>query len=386
MMDNDMIYLDNSATTRVFEQSAQRLQGALLRDYFNPASAYSEALAVEKEVEKARAFLAGLLFARPNEVIYTSGGTESNNMALTGYLKNLRGRRRVLVSSVEHPSVYEVLRAKEWQARHEIVFLPAKPDGGLDRQALTDALTEDVALVSCMHVNNELGTVTDLETLAALVRTKAPQAAIHSDGVQAFMKLPPAQLPVDFYSVSFHKLHAPKGVGALYAQKGVPFAGGQVGGGQEFALRAGTTNVPGILAADTALALYRENLAAWHDRLRACKTRLLDNLRSLPDVRINGPRPEDAAPHILNLSFLGVRGETMLHALAERGVLVATGAACSAHKAGKNRILTAIGLPPARQESALRFSFSPLNTPEEMDLAAEIITETVTELRRYKRR
>ena len=381
-----MIYLDNSATTCVFKNSVERMQHAMLTNYFNPAGAYREAVAVEKEVERARSFLANLLHARPNEVLYTSGGTESNNTAIWGHLKTLRGKKRIITSSVEHSSVYEVFRSREMQAQHEVIFLPAMPSGEINMCALKDALTEDTAFVSCMHVNNELGTVTDLRTLATLVRAKSPCAAIHADGVQAFMKLPLNDLPVDFYSLSFHKLHAPKGIGALYARNGVRFAGGQVGGGQEFNLRAGTTNVPGILAADTALSCYRDSREAWTSHMRACKLQLFDNLRQLQDVQVNGPAPEQGAPHILNLSILGVRGETMLHALADRGVLVATGAACSSRSTSKNRILNAVGITGARQESALRFSVSPMNTISEMDEAAQIIIESAKELRRYKRR
>ena len=200
------------------------------------------------------------------------------------------------------------------------------------------------------------------------------------------MKVPARKLSVDMYSVSAHKLHAPKGVGFLYVRNGVRFAGGQIGGGQERNLRSGTTNVPGILGFDTALRAYHANEAVWHAQMYRIKTRLYRNLSALPDVLLNGPAIETGAPHILNLSFLGVRGEVLMHALERFGVIVSTGSACSAKKQGKNRILNAIGVTGARQEGAIRFSFSPFNTEEEADTASNVIEEQLRILRRYKRR
>lgn len=386
-----MIYLDNGATTRTRPAAAARMAKAATEDFYNPAAAYHEAVLTEKEVQQARQNLAAYLDVSNREIIYSSGGTESNNMAISGVLSAWRGgntheKKRIITTSLEHPSVYEVFRALEKRGEYEVSYLPALTDGTPDLQALDALLTENTALVSCMHVNNELGSVTDLSALCALVRAKAPAAAIHSDGVQALCKLPPQRLPVDFYSISFHKLHAPKGVGALYAKASVRFAGGQLGGGQENSLRAGTTNVPGILAADTALCEYIENGDAWRTQMQTCKLRLAENLRNLPDVQINGPDPQWGAPHILNFSVLGVRGEVMLHALAEKGILVSTGSACASRKMGKNRILSAAGIVGERQNSALRVSLCPFNTVEEMDITAETIIALATLLRRYKRR
>ncbi|MCL2670904.1 MAG: cysteine desulfurase [Clostridiales bacterium] len=382
-----MIYLDNGATTRTLPAAAARMYNAASEDFYNPSSAYHEAVRVEKEVTAARITLAVQLSVSAQEIIYTSGGTESNNMAIFGLLTALRGKRRIITTMTEHPSVYGVFRAVEERGAHEVVYLPARADGTPDLAALDSALSADTALLSCMHVNNETGAVTDLGAIAALVRKKAPETAIHSDGVQAFCKLAPAPLPVDFYSLSFHKLHAPKGVGALYAKAGVRFAGGQIGGAHERGLRAGTTNVPGVLAADTAIREYAEKGNAWRAHMMACKLRLAEQLTALPDLTINGPAPHLGAPHILNFSVLGVRGEVMLHALAERDILVSTGSACSSRKGSKhNRVLSASGISAERQESAIRMSLCPFNTMEEMDIAAETVMELATLLRRYKRR
>jgi len=382
-----MIYLDNGATTRSLPAAAERMARAAQEDFYNPSSAYHEAVQVEKEVTLARQNLAAQLSVSAQEIIYTSGGTESNNMAIFGLLAALRGRRRIITTMMEHPSVYGVFRAVEERGAHEVVYMPARADGTPHLGALSDVLTADTALVSCMHVNNETGSVTDLAAVAALVRKKSPEAAIHSDGVQAFCKLEPAPLPVDFYSLSFHKLHAPKGVGALYARSAVRFAGGQIGGAHERGLRAGTTNVPAILAADVAVCEYAEKGRQWRAHMMACKLRLAEQLMALPELSINGPAPEHGAPHILNFSVLGVRGEVMLHALAERGILVSTGSACASRKGSKhNRVLSAAGVGAEGQESAIRMSLCPFNTPEEMDIAAEAVIELAKGLRKYRRR
>lgn len=381
-----MIYFDNSATTQTFPEAAERACRAMTQEYFNPAAAYNAAFQVEKTVNEARSFAASLLGAAPSEVIYTSGGTESNNAAVFGTLRSVHGKKHIVTTEIEHPSVYETVMTAAKLFNADLAFAPLNRDGSVDVDRLSDVLTPDTALVSIMHVNNELGSVNDLNRIAEKVRALAPNAVLHSDGVQAFMKVGMQKLPVDLYSVSAHKLHAPKGVGLLYVRSGVRFAGGQIGGGQERNLRSGTTNVPGILGMDTALRLYSANLGERHAKMRRVKQRLYRNLSTLPDVFLNGPSIELGAPHILNLSFPGVRGEVLMHALERFGVIVSTGSACSAKKQGKNRILNAIGITGARQESAIRFSFSPFNTEEEADIAANIIDEQLRLLRRYKRR
>ncbi len=382
-----MIYLDNSATTRTLPECAQAAVQAMTEDFFNPAAAYAYGARTEKRVNEARAIIARPFRAKREEIIFTSGGTESNNAAIFGSLKGWRGPKRVITTAVEHPSIFETVQSlKQSSADVDIVILPVNEQGYPDMIALRDALTEDTALVSMMHVNNELGTVTDLASAARLIRRMAPRAIFHADGVQAYLKVDTQNLGVDLYSVSAHKFHAPKGVGALYKRSGVRFAGGQIGGGQEYNLRSGTVNVPGILGMEKAVMLYEQNLSAWRQSMRQCKWRLYQNLMTIPDAVLNGPTLDEAAPHILNLSFLGVRGEVLLHALEQFDVCVSTGSACAARKAGKNRILTAAGIIGPRQEGAIRFSLCPFNTLEEMDKAAQIVSEQVKFLRKYKRR
>ena len=381
-----MIYLDNSATTRTLPEAAEAAMAAMTGDFFNPAAAYAYGARTEKRVNEARTVIARPLKAKREEIIFTSGGTESNNAAIFGSLKGWRGPKRVITTAVEHPSVFEAVQSLQQSGDVDIVILPVNEQGYPDMNALRDALSEDTALVSMMHVNNELGTVTDLASVARLVRRFAPRAIFHADGVQAYMKVDTVNLGVDLYSVSAHKFHAPKGVGALYKRTGVRFAGGQIGGGQENNLRSGTLNVPGILGMERAVMIYEQNLSAWRQSMRACKRRLYENLMTIPDVVLNGPSLDEAAPHILNLSFLGVRGEVLLHALEQFDVCVSTGSACAARKAGKNRILTAAGIIGPRQEGAIRFSLCPFNTLEEMDRAAQIVSEQVKFLRKYRRR
>ena len=381
-----MIYLDNSATTRTLPEAAQAAFTAMTEDFFNPAAAYAYGARTEKRVNEARTVIARPLRAKREEIIFTSGGTESNNAAIFGSLRGWRGPKRVITTAVEHPSVFEAVQSLRQSGDVDVVILPVNEQGYPDLAALRDALTEDTALVSMMHVNNELGTVTDLAAAARLVRRYAPRAVFHADGVQAYLKVDTENLGVDLYSLSAHKFHAPKGVGALYKRTGARFAGGQIGGGQENNLRSGTLNVPGILGMEKAASLYGQNLAPWRQNMRACKRRLYEELMTIPDVVLNGPALDEAAPHILNLSFLGVRGEVLLHALEQFDVCVSTGSACAARKAGKNRILTAAGIVGPRQEGAVRFSLCPFNTLEEMDKAAQVVSEQVKFLRKYKRR
>lgn len=380
-----MIYLDNSATTRTLESAAQAAFRCMREDFFNPSSAYAPAARLEKRVNEARARLAATLGCRAEEIVYTSGGTESNNMAILGALRAMRGRGRIITSASEHPSVYELFRLLE-QRGYQAVYIGTDESGAASLAELAANLTPDTALVSLMHVNNETGAVTDIAAAASLIRSRAPQAVFHVDGVQAYGKLSFGCPPCDLYSVSGHKIHAPKGVGALYVRAGLRFAGGLVGGGQEQGRRSGTTNAPGILGLDAAVAAYAAHQQEWVAAMRACKMRLAERLLSLPDAYLNGPAPEDGAPHILNVSFPGVRGEVLLHALEQREIYVSTGSACSAHKKGNNRVLAAAGVRGARQEGALRLSLCPFNTLEEMDRAAEEIGRQAAFLRRYQRR
>lgn len=378
-----MIYFDNSATTVCSREAREAAEAYMREQYYNPAAAYAPAVKAERDLSSARANIASELAADPSELFFTSCGTESNNTALFGSLAALRAKGRVIVSSVEHPSVYEAaieLRERGW----EVVFAPVDMTGAVDLEALKSLVTPSTKLVSVMHVNNESGAINDVSAICSAVKRISPECIVHSDGVQAFMKEPPVKC--DLYSVSGHKLHAPKGVGALYIRKGVRVKPYLIGGGQESGMRSGTSNMPGIMAFSAAVSDYSAHRAEYRSSMLAVKKRLYSNLMTIRDVKLNGPEPEKAAAHILNVSFMGVRGEVLLNALSEKGLLVSTGSACAAHKRGKNRILNAMGITGDRQDGAIRFSFSHFNTLDEADTAAALIEEQVGILRRFRRR
>ena len=379
-----MIYLDNSATTRTLDAAAEAAAKYMRQDFFNPSAAYSPAVEAERAVNAARGRLASMIHAAPEEIIYTSGGTESNNTAIFGALKARRGTGRIIVGATEHPSVYSAIMTLK--GPYNVTEARVDSTGTQDVNSLMSALSNDVAFVSIMHVNNETGAINDIPSIYKAVKQRAPGAIMHVDGVQGFLKVPFDARYCDMYSISGHKFHAPKGVGALYIKRGVRFAGGQIGGGQERNLRSGTTNTPGIMGMDAAIEYYQANLDEIRRKLMQMKLRLAKNLSFIRDAYINGPEPSLGAPHILNVSFLGIRGEVLLHALEEKGIYVSTGSACSAHKKGKNRILNAMGVVGDRQEGAIRFSICPFNTEGEMDITADVIEEQLAFLRRFKRR
>ena len=379
-----MIYLDNSATTRTLDAAAEAAAKYMRQDFFNPSAAYSPAVEAERAINAARSRLASMIHAAPEEIIYTSGGTESNNTAIFGALKARRGTGRIIVGATEHPSVYSAIMTLK--GPYNVIEARVDSTGTQDVNSLMSALSNDVAFVSIMHVNNETGAINDIPSIYKAVKQRAPGAIMHVDGVQGFLKVPFDARYCDMYSISGHKFHAPKGVGALYIKRGVRFAGGQIGGGQERNLRSGTTNTPGIMGMDAAIEYYQANLDEIRRKLMQMKLRLAKNLSFIRDAYINGPEPSLGAPHILNVSFLGVRGEVLLHALEEKGIYVSTGSACSAHKKGKNRILNAMGVVGDRQEGAIRFSICPFNTEGEMDITADVIEEQLAFLRRFKRR
>lgn len=377
------IYFDNSATTAVLPAAAETALRYMTDFYFNPAAAYSASVNAERDVSAARAVIAAGMNADPGEVIFTSCGTESNNTALFGSLRAMRGRGRVVISGTEHPSVYEAAMDLKEQG-YDVQLAPVDETGRVKLPELAELLTRDTRLVSCMHVNNESGAINDINSVYALVRRNAPDALLHVDGVQAYMKVPPVKC--DLYSVSGHKLHAPKGVGALYVRRGVRIKPFLLGGGQEGGMRSGTTNTPAIMGFAAAVSDFAEHREEYLANILAVKTRLFEDLSRIRDVRLNGPALSEAAPHILNMSFMGVRGEVLLNALSEKGLYVSTGSACAAHKRGKNRILNAMGITGDRQDGAIRFSFSHFNTAAEADTAAQMIEEQVALLRRFRRR
>ena len=378
-------YLDNSATTRPTDGVIKAVARAMREDFYNPSSLYAPAMIPEKQMNLCRDKIRKALHAADARVIFTSGGTEANNLALFGSIGAMRPPYRAAVSAVEHPSVLEASQRLE-EMGCEVFRIPVNGAGELGYDALADFLRGGASLVSCMQVNNETGAKTDIARLSRLVRALAPDARLHVDGVQGFLREEIDFRLIDMYTLSGHNIHAPKGVGALVVRRNLRLKSTHVGGGQEEMYRSGTENTPGIAGLSEAIDEMRK-LTDRHEMLMSRKLRLVEKMReAVPGLLINGPKPEDGAAHIVNFSFPGVRGEVMLHALEEAGVYASTGSACSSRKRHVSAVLTAMGIPADRAEWALRFSLCPYTTEEEIDYAAKVAGEKYEILKKFQRR
>ena len=379
------IYFDNSATTQPFDFVAQRMQTYMTHSYYNPSALYAPAVEVAQNLRKVRRDFARDLSVHEEEIYFTSGGTESNNTVILGTVLARRGPLHLITTAVEHSSVYEAFLRLE-KMGHQVDFLPTDAKGCVRMEDLRRVLRPHTALVSIMHVNNESGAINDIAALAAMVKQVAPRCIFHSDGVQAYLKVPFHSPHVDAYSISAHKFHAPRGVGVLMCKKTVRIDPIITGGPQEGGMRAGTENAMSIVAMGEAQQYYLAHQKEHIERILGVKRRLMEGLSELPGVRFNGPPIEAAAPQILSVSFENVRGETLLHALEEKNIYVGTGSACSSRKKGKNRILAAMGVPPQYAQGTIRFSFGCMNTQEESEIVAQEVVRAVTHLRRFVRR
>ncbi len=377
-----MIYLDNSATTKPYPQVVKAMTDALTEGFGNPSTLYRLGLDAEKAVKAARKSVAKSIGASEQEVFFTSGGTESDNTAIFGAWEARKKQgKRIISTAVEHPAVLRCLDALKNKGA-DIVLLPVHRDGSLDMDAFRQALTEDTILVSVMHVNNETGAIFPVEEIASVLSEFAKKSGIvrpllHSDCVQSYGKLPvdAAKLGVDMLSVSAHKVHGPKGIGALYVKKGVHVPPLICGGGQEAGFRSGTENVPAILGFGAAADLIKPQRFEARDYL---KERIL---KDIPDVVINSP--EDGCSSVLNVSFVGCRAEVLLHQLEQDEIYVSTGSACSSKDKGSH-VLSAMGLKPEEIEGAVRFSFSAENTKEEMNTVMDKLSAYVSGQRRLR--
>ena len=383
-----MIYLDNSATTRPFDGVIDAMDRCMREAYFNASAAYRPAVDVDMESRACRRLIASQLGAQEDEVYFTSGGTESDNLAILGVAATLRRPANFVCSVIEHPAVLETIRRVEAMG-HEVRYMPIDRSGVVDLAACEALLDEHTALVSCMQVSNETGAIQPIEQLARMARAKNRDVRVHVDGVQGFMRVPMhmGRMGVDLYALSGHKIHGPKGVGVLVARKGVRLAPQMTGGGQEKNLRSGTYNSPAILGLGEAvreMAARRDEL----DRLRAMKTHLWALLSAEEGISLNGPAPEDAqsAPHVLSVSFGGVRGEVMRNALEGEGILVSTGSACASHKQKVSATLRAMGLSTEQADGTIRISLGMMNTMEDMDEAAARMLALYRQLKAYRRR
>ena len=380
-------YFDNSATTRCYPEVAEIVVKTMTEDFGNPSAMHLKGVEAEKYVREAAQTLAKILKVNEKEIIFTSGGTESNNLALFGGADaNKRSGNHIITTSVEHAAVGQPAERLE-QMGYEVTIVPVDHRGVVQLAALEKALRPDTILVSTMYVNNEVGAVMPVEEIAKLVHEKSPKALYHVDAIQAFGKyrIYPKKAGIDMLSVSSHKIHGPKGVGFLYINEKARIQPQILGGGQQAGMRSGTDNVPGIAGLGVAAKMVYTDFDEKIEHMYQLKERLAEGFLKLPDVRLNGMEIREGAPQILSASFLGVRSEVLLHTLEEKGIYVSAGSACSSHKRKAAGTLSAMGMEAAQRESTLRFSFSEENTFEEVDYALEVIGQVLPMLRRYSR-
>lgn len=377
-------YFDNAATTKVFPEVKDLVVKLMEEDYGNPSSLHQKGLDAGHYIKETKEIFAKEWKVDSKEIVLTSGGTESNNLALIGTaLANKRSGNRIITTKVEHASVSSTMAFLE-SLGFEIIYLNVDHHGIVDLEQLEQEVNEDTILVSVMYVNNEIGTVEPIQEIAEIIKEKNPKTLFHVDAIQAFGKyhIYPKRMGIDLMSVSGHKIHGPKGTGALFIKNRTKVKPIIYGGGQQGGMRSGTENVPGFAGFGLATKMVYEDLEARTVRMRAVKDRLTERLKTLPDVYIN----EGEAPHILSVSFVGVRSEVMLHALEEREIYVSSGSACSSNKPAVSHVLASIGLPKDRLESTIRFSFSAENTVEQADYAADVIEEILPVYRKYVRK
>ncbi len=387
------VYLDNSATTRVLPEVAELMTRIMCEDYGNPSSLHIKGMQAEQYLRGARKTLSTLLKAEEKEIYFTSGGTESDNMALIGCaLANRRQGNHLVTTQIEHPAVLKTMRYLEKEG-FRVTYLPVDGSGRISLDDLQSAITPQTILVSVMHTNNEVGSLQPVQEAGALIRRVNPRTLFHVDAVQGFGKsrIYPGKMGIDLLSASGHKIHGPKGVGLLYIGNRVKIQPILHGGGQQSDLRSGTDNVPGAAGMAKAAELLYAHLDQDVERLASCKRRFLDGLRQLEGVRINGllpdsPDGEGTAPHIVSASFYGVRSEVLLHALEEEGIYVSAGSACSARKPQPSATLRAMGVEQWMLESTVRFSFSVYTTMEEIDYTLRTMYDKIPMLRKYTRR
>ena len=380
-------YLDNSATTRCYEEVKDIVVKTMLEDYGNPSAMHLKGVEAENYVKQAAKEIAKTLKVQEKEIFFTSGGTESDNWAVIGTaLANSRQGKHIITTPFEHAAVSAPLAWLEKQG-YEITEIPVDEKGNLLLERLAETIREDTILVSTMYVNNEMGAVVPAEEIGRIIHEKNPKTLYHVDAVQGYGKyrIYPKKMGIDLLAVSGHKIHGPKGAGFLYINEKAKIQPLLLGGGQQKGMRSGTDNVPGIAGLGVAAKKIYENLEDTA-RMRELKTYLAAELEKMEQVEINGPEPEKGAPHILNVSFLGVRSEVLLHTLEDRQIYVSAGSACSSHKRAGSASLGALRLSPERKESAIRFSLCEFTTREELAYTLEVLREVLPMLRRYARR
>ncbi len=381
------VYLDNSATTRCFDEVAQLTHKILCEHYGNPSSMHHKGVEAERYVRDARETLAKILKVNEKEILFTSGGTESDNIALVGTaMANHRRGRHLITTQIEHPAVLQPMAYLQNQG-FEVTYLPVDKEGRIRLSDLEQAIRPDTILVSIMHTNNEIGSLQPIAEAGELIKKCNPQTLFHVDAVQGFGKfyIYPKKMQIDMLSVSAHKIHGPKGVGFLYLREGAKVNPIMYGGGQQKGMRSGTENVAGSAGMALAAEMVYKELNRDMEKMYGLRKRLIDGVRQIDNVKVNGCPDREGAAHIVSLSVRGVRSEVLLHALEERGIYVSAGSACAAHKPQPSATLRAIGVEKELLESTIRFSLSVFTTREEIEYTVQALCEMVPMLRRYTR-
>ncbi len=381
------IYFDNSATTQVFDSVREIMVETMTADYGNTSSLHKKGMEAEQYVRAAREEIAKSLKVKEKEILFTSGGTESNNLAIIGTaLANRRAGNHIITSCIEHASVYNTTAFLEEQG-FRVTYLPVDHNGHVSPEDLRAAICPDTILVSIMYVNNEMGAVEPISQLSKVIRETRPEIYFHVDAIQAYGKyvIRPKKEGIDLMSVSGHKIHGPKGIGFLYVDERVKIRPILFGGGQQKGMRSGTENVPGCAGLGAAVKEMYRNHEAKIDGLYRLKERLVAGLQEMDGVTVHGLTGRDSAPQIVSAGFEGVRAEVLLHALEERGIYVSSGSACSSNHPGISGTLRGIGVRPSLLDSTLRFSFGMFNTEDEVDACLKALNELLPMLRRYKR-
>ena len=379
-------YFDNSATTKVLDCVKDAVVDAMCVNYGNAAAKHRKGVEAENLIREAKKAIADTLKVQEKEILFTSGGTESNNTALIGTaLANRRAGKHLITTGVEHPSIYNTMSFLE-EMGFEVTYLPVDHLGHISLEDLEKAIREDTILVSVMYVNNEVGAVEPIEAISQCIKKKNPKTLFHVDAIQAYgkYKIRPKKQGIDLLSVSGHKIHAPKGVGFLYIRDGVKIRPILFGGGQQKGMRSGTENVPGCVGLGVAAREAYKDFDARIEKLYTLREHLIAGLKPLGGVTINGSEDRTNAPQIVSASFEGVRSEVLLHALEDKGVYVSSGSACSSNHPGISGTLKGSGVKKELLDSTIRFSLGDLNTEEEVNYAIGVLGELLPVLRRYQ--
>lgn len=382
------VYLDNSATTRCFDEVAGLMTKIMCEDYGNPSSLHRKGVQAEQYIRYAQETIAKNLKVSEKEIFFTSGGTESDNLAIRGCAyANCRSGRHLITTQIEHPAILQTMKHLE-EDGFRVTYLPVDAEGCIRLEDLQRAITGETILVSIMHTNNEIGSLQPVAEAGALIKRMNPRILFHVDAVQGFGKfrIYPKKMHIDLLSVSGHKIHGPKGVGFLYVDEKVKIKPIVFGGGQQGGIRSGTENVSAIAGMAKAVEMIYGNLDREVERLYELKEAFVSGVLQIPGVTVNGHAGRDGAPHVVSVSIRDVRSEVMLHALEDKGIYVSAGSACSARKPQPSATLQAIGMDKSLLGSTIRFSFSTFTTMEEINYTLQVMCDIIPVLRRYTRK